>query len=71
MPQVRQITTLDELMHVRQRQDLNQVTCPAIADFAAPRHARDITALPGEVIWRILKAGLYIHTKTTDTNATE
>lgn len=62
MPQVRQITTLDELMRVRHLKDLNQVACPNIADYAAPRHARDITALPGEVIWRILQAGLYIHT---------
>lgn len=62
MPCVRKITTLDELMRVRQHQDLNHVACPQIADYAQPRHARDITALPGEVIWRILQAGLYLHT---------
>lgn len=55
------ITTLEELMRLRNDPHGGHVCCPSIRDYSNPRHPRDIAALPGEVIWRLFQAGLYVH----------
>jgi hypothetical protein len=62
------ITTLERLMEARARgQD---IICPTIRDFSTPHHARDITALPLDVLFPLFKAGLFILPGKKDEHAT-